>query len=94
MTWLRCPIKIHDSTTTVKENIVFMASSYYSSSDDGNSSESDFTSNRSSRKSNKYKQKRRYSFCASDIGKIEGLESLSERRHPDSKSDSKHEEEK
>jgi hypothetical protein len=69
-----------------------MIGSLYSSSDDG--TESDLTSNRSSNKSNQQKRKRTYSFCSSDIGKIEGLESLSEQRHTDNKSESKQEEEK
>lgn len=68
--------------------------SLYSLSDDGTSSESDLASNRSSNKSNKSKQRRRHSFCASDIGKIEGFDSLSESRHPDTKSELKQEEEK
>lgn len=92
MTWLRCPVKIHDNTATIQENIILMASSY-SSSDDGTVSESDLTSNRSSNKSNQNK-KRRYSFCSSDIGKIEVLDGLSEQKDADSKSEQKHEEEK
>lgn len=77
MTWLRCPIKILDSNAAQQEKIVLMASSY-SSSDDGTVSESDLTSNRSSSKSNQQKSKRRYSFCASDIGKIDSLLSQKE----------------
>ena len=92
MAWLKCPVKIHDSNAIQQENIIFMASSY-SSSDDGSGFLSDLLSNRSSHKSNK-QSKRRYSFCSSDIGKMECLSSLSEQKEADSKSEAKREEEK
>jgi len=67
---------------------MLLIASSYSSSDDG--SESDLTSNRS----NLRKSQRRYSFCESDMAKIDGLETFSEGKEADSKSETKFEEEK